>query len=96
MNSHPKEMDPRHGFGFLAVGFWMWLLPALIPDWFPAPVYGGANSQALWLEGMGVVQMLLGGGVVLRHFAVPAMTRWASVRKAAETVPTLVLSKLRG
>jgi hypothetical protein len=96
MNSQKKDMNPVNGFGFLTIGFWMWLLPALAPDWFPAPLFGGTNGQALWLEGMGVVQMLLGGGVVLRHFILPSMSRWAAVRKAAETAPSFALSKLRG
>ena len=96
MNSQAKDMNPRNGFGFLVIGLWMWLLPALAPNWFPAPLFGGTNGQALWLEGMGVVQMLLGGSVVLRHFVLPPMARWATVRKAAESAPSFALSKLRG
>jgi hypothetical protein len=96
MNLQQKNINPRNGFGFFAVGFWMWLLPALAPEWFPAPVFGGANGQTLWLEGMGVIQMLLGGAIVLRHFVLPAMTRWAAVRKTAEAAPTFALSKIRG
>ncbi len=91
-----QEMDPRNGFAFFGVGFFMWLLPALTPGLFPAPYFGGSNSQALWLEGMGVVQLLLGGGLVLRHFALPALARWATARKAAPAAPAFSLSKLRG
>jgi hypothetical protein len=88
-------MDPRNGFGFLVIGFLMWLLPALIPDWFPAPLFGGTNGKAMWLEGMGVIQMLLGGGLVLRHFVLPPMARWASAGKAAEGAPSFAFSKVR-
>src|SRR5471030_948410 len=96
MNLKHSTMDPRHGFGFLAIGFLMWLLPALVPDWFPAPLFGGANGRAMWLEGMGVVQMLLGGGLVVRHFAIPSLARWAAVRKTAEAGTGFAFSKLRG
>jgi hypothetical protein len=96
MNSNQSNMDPRHGFGFLAIGFLMWMLPALIPAWFPAPLFGGANGQAMWLEGMGVIQMLLGGGLVLRHLALPALVRWAAVPKSAEGGASFAFSKLRG
>src|SRR5476651_973737 len=95
MNLKQSNMDPRHGFGFLVIGVLMWMLPALIPAWFPAPLFGGANGQAMWLEGMGVVQILLGGGLVLRHFAIPSLVRWAAVRKTAEGGATFAFSKLR-
>jgi hypothetical protein len=90
------EMNPRNGFAFLAVGFFMWLLPALTPGLFPTPYYGGANSQALWLEGMGVIQLLLGGGLVIRHFLLPAATRWMAARRTAQAAPEFALSKFRG
>ena len=89
-------MDPRNGFGFFGMGFLMWILPALIPDWFPAGVFGGADAKAMWLEGMGVVQMILGGGLVLRHFVFPALVRAAAARRAAEAGPSFALAKLRG
>jgi hypothetical protein len=95
MNLKKANMDPRNGFGFLAVGFLMWLLPALIPFWFPPAPFGGADGRAMWLEGMGVIQMLLGGGLVLRHFVVPAMVRMAAARRAAEAGASFALSKLR-
>jgi len=91
-----KDMDPRNGFGFLTIGFWIWLLPALAPEWFPVSVNGGINARALWLEGMGVTQMLLGGAVVLRHIVAPSLVRWASARKPVETAPTFALTKMRG
>ncbi len=90
-----KDMDPRNGFGFLVAGFLMWALPSLVPDLFPVPLYGGDNGQALWLKGMGFVQILLGGGVVLRHFLIPAMTRRATPRKTSESLPAIVLSNIR-
>jgi hypothetical protein len=96
MNSQKKDMNPRQGFGFLIIGFFMWLLPALAPVLFPAPLFGGANGRALWLEGMGVIQMLLGGGVVARHLVLPSMSRWGSARKAASQAPAFALSKIRG
>ncbi len=89
------HMDPRNGFGFLAVGFLMWLLPALVPFWFPSPSFGGSDGRAMWLEGMGVIQMLLGGGLVLRHFVVPALVRMAAARRAAQGGASFALSKAR-
>jgi hypothetical protein len=81
------EMDPRHGFGFLLFGFFMWLLPAMAPDWFPAPSYGGMDGRAMWLEGMGIIQILFGGTLILRYWAAPALARWAAESKAAAPVP---------
>jgi hypothetical protein len=78
-----KDMDPRHGYGFLLLGFGMWCLPALQPAWFPPPWHGAMSARALWTEGMGLIQVGLGATVVLRRIAIPAYRRWAAVRKAA-------------
>jgi hypothetical protein len=82
-----KEMNPRHGFGFLAFGLFMWLLPAMTPDSFPAPSFGGLNGRAMWLEGMGIIQILFGGYLVFRYCLGPVLLRWATAAKPVETVP---------
>ena len=84
-----KDMDPRHGYGFFLVGLAMWCLPALMPAWFPLPGPGATDGRALWTEGMGLIQIGLGATVVLRHIALPAVARWAAVRKARRCRPGL-------
>ncbi|HEX3730338.1 MAG TPA: hypothetical protein VHV47_11080 [Opitutaceae bacterium] len=89
-------MNPRNGFGFLLLGLVMWACPALAPAYFPSPPWGGDNAQAMWLEGMGAIQVLLGGAIVLRHLAIPALRRWTAARKSASASPIFALSRLRG
>ncbi|HVW20254.1 MAG TPA: hypothetical protein VHC86_03490 [Opitutaceae bacterium] len=89
-------MNPRNGFGFLLLGVVMLACPALAPAYFPAPAWGGEDAQAMWLQGMGVIQILFGGAVVLRHFAIPALRRWGAARRAAAASPAFALSRLRG
>ena len=89
-------MNPRNGFGFLVLGLVMWSCPLLAPGYFPAPPWGGDDAQAMWLTGMGVVLMALGGSIVLKHFAIPALQRWSLAQKAASVSPTFALSRLRG
>jgi hypothetical protein len=95
MTCSKKEMDPRHGIGFFAVGVFMWLLPAMAPDRFPAPVFGGMNGSAVWLEGMGIVQILFGGTLLVRYCAWPWLVRWAAGAKPAETAPVFAQAKAR-
>jgi hypothetical protein len=90
-----KEMNSRQGFGFLGLGFFLWLVPAMAPNAFPAPSFGGMNGRAMWLEGMGVVQMFLGGGIVLRHLAWPALLRLATVSKPPQAVPAFAQPSAR-
>ena len=78
-------MDQRHGIGFFAFGLFMWLLPAMAPAWFPTPVFGGMNGRAMWLEGMGIIQILFGGTILLRYCAWPWLLRRAAVAKRTET-----------
>ena len=88
MNCSKKSMDPRHGIGFFGLGLLMWLLPAMAPDWFPAPAFGGMNGSALWLEGMGIFQILFGGTLLLRYCAWPWLLRSAAGAKPAGTART--------
>jgi hypothetical protein len=81
-------MDPRHGIGFLAFGLFMWLLPAMAPDRFPAPAFGGMNGSAMWLEGMGIVQILFGGTLLWRYCVWPWLLRSAAGAKPAGTAGT--------
>jgi hypothetical protein len=88
-----NDMDPRHGLGFFVVGLFMWLLPAMAPHAFPAPSFGGMNGRAMWLEGMGIIQILFGGTIVLRYSAWPAVQRWATTAKPASAAPVFARTK---
>jgi hypothetical protein len=87
MTCSKKEMNPRHGIGFLAFGLLMWLLPAMAPDRFPSPAFGGMNGSAMWLEGMGIIQILFGGTLLVRYCVWPWLLRSAAGTKAAGTAP---------
>jgi hypothetical protein len=91
-----RPMNPRNGFGFLLIGLVMWICPALAPGYFPPPPWGGDDAREMWLQGMGAIQVLLGGALVLRHFTVPALRRWARARQTASASPSFALSRLRG
>jgi len=91
-----RPMNPRNGFGFLLLGLVMLACPLAAPGYFPAPPWGGSDAQAMWLEGMGAIQIFFGGAIVLRHLAIPALRRWTSARRAASASPVFALSRLRG
>ena len=86
-------MDPRHGIGFFVFGLLMWLLPAMAPGRFPSPAFGGMNGSAMWLEGMGIVQILFGGTLLLRYCVWPWLLRWSASAKAAGTAPAFAPPK---
>ena len=69
-------MNNRNAWGFVSFGTVMSLLPLLAPAWFPPTGIDGASTRAIWLEVMGVFQLLLGGVRVLWHAVVPAFVRW--------------------
>ena len=87
MTSKQRDMDPRHGLGFFGFGLAIWLLPALAPHAFPAPSFGGMNGRAMWLEGMGIVQIVFGGTILLRYCVWPYLQRWAAIAPPAAAVP---------
>jgi hypothetical protein len=93
--SSKKDMDPRQGLGFLGIGLFMWLLPTMAPDWFPSPAFGGMNGREMWLDGMGLVQMFLGMGVIFRYRLWPAVTHWATTAKPSAPVPVFAHAKAR-
>ncbi len=68
-------MSNRNAWGFLSFGLVMTLLPMLQPGWFP-PGVNGTSTRAIWLELMGIVQLLLGGASVIWHGVVPAIIHW--------------------
>ena len=69
-------MNNRNAWGFVSFGTVMSVLPLLAPAWFPPTGIDGTSARAIWLEVMGVVQLLLGGLRVLWHAAVPAFVQW--------------------
>jgi hypothetical protein len=82
-------MNTRHAWGFLSLGLVMGLVPMVAPAWFPPSGMDGSSTRALWLELMGLVQTVLGGGRVTWHLAAPAIVRWLAVAPAprAAVVP---------
>jgi hypothetical protein len=57
-------MKMINALGFLACGDLMFFLPALLPAYFPPNARLGSNTSALWLELMGVVNNVVGVGLV--------------------------------
>ncbi len=83
-----RRMTLRNAGGFLSFGLVMGLLPLLAPSWFPRTGIDGTSTRALWLEVMGVMQTLLGGGPLVWKIAVPALVRWlAYVPAPVSSVP---------
>jgi hypothetical protein len=76
-------MDKRNAFGFLALGTAMGLLPALAPAWFP-PEFGGMDAQAMWLVGMGTVQIGFGSAVAFQGYVLPWLARRSAAHRPAE------------
>jgi len=53
----------------------MGLLPAVFPSWFPPTGADQSSASALWLDTMGIVQVGLGAGFLLRAHVAPAALR---------------------
>ncbi len=64
------SMKSNDAPGFFVMGTLMTFLPALLPAYFPPTGLDGANTSALWLEVMGVVNNLV--GTVLIAGSIPA------------------------
>jgi hypothetical protein len=80
---------------FSAIGSLMEILPRVFPSWFPVTHADQASCRALWLDLMGVVQMTLGLGYLLRTHVAPAALRVLSPEREAEP-GTLALPSPRG
>jgi hypothetical protein len=66
-------MNNANAAGFVCLGLAMGMLPVLAPGWFPPAAIDGSSARALWLEFMGVLQLLVGGGFLLRAILASAM-----------------------
>lgn len=60
-------MNTANAFGFLGVGLVMWLMPIVIPGWFPHVAMDGSSTRALWSQTMGLVQLVLGLSYLLQR-----------------------------
>ena len=69
-------MNNRNAWGFLSFGFIMGLLPLLKSEWFPPTGVDGTSTRVIWLELMGIIQLLLGGTGVIWLGAIPAAIHW--------------------
>lgn len=70
-----KQMNLLNALIFAAVGSVMDLLPAVFPLWFPPNGADQSSARALWLDTMGVVQIALGVGYLVRTQILPAAVR---------------------
>ena len=87
-------MKAHDGFGFMGFGLLMTFLPAFLPASFPANGVDGSSASALWLELMGGVNALVGGGFLVRKVpvVVARLAAWAiSVRLRPTPLPVYVL-----
>jgi hypothetical protein len=60
---------------FALIGSAMGLLPAVFPSWFPPTGADQSSTRALWLDTMGIVQVGLGVGFLVRAHVFPAALR---------------------
>jgi hypothetical protein len=71
-----------HAFTFVALGWFLQLLPALMPIQFGGSG-AGASTSALWVKFMGWTNLTLGLVFVLNLQVVPLMTRLLAWRAEA-------------
>lgn len=69
-------MNNGNAVGFVGVGAAMWLLPFLVPAWFPHVAVDGSSTRAIWVQAMGLVELAIGATYLARHWAAPAFGRW--------------------
>lgn len=72
---------------FALIGSVMGLLPMAFPSWFPPSGADQASARALWLGTMGVAQIVLGLGYIVRAQIVPYAKRILSATPAGERGP---------
>jgi hypothetical protein len=75
-------MNTGNAIGFVGLGALMWILPLVLPGWFPPLAIDGTSTRALWLESMGVVQLAIGLSYLTRHCVVPAVLHWLAAAPA--------------
>ena len=80
---------------FALIGGVMELVPRLFPSWFPPTGADQANARALWLAVMGVTQISLAAGFVIRSYVLPFTMRVVSSVPAGDR-GTLALPNPRG
>jgi hypothetical protein len=88
-------MNLPNAFVFASLGWIMEMIPKAFPSWFPHTGSDGANSRALWLALMGVFQMALGIGFIVRVHVVPVVVRLVALVPSGETA-ALPLASHRG
>jgi hypothetical protein len=71
-------MTTNNAFAFIALGFAMWVMPALGPGFFPRNGLDGSSTSALWLRCMASVQMGVGGWVLYWGLLLPF---WQAARE---------------
>lgn len=72
---------------FALIGAGMEMAPRLFPSWFPPTGADQSSARALWLFVMGVAQMALATGYVLRVYVMPVTLRVVSSVRATERSP---------
>jgi hypothetical protein len=88
-------MNALNAILFAALGSAMEALPKLFPSWFPPTGSDQSSARALWLSLMGVVQIALGTGFILRAHVVPGFFRFFSSARATES-GTFAIPSSRG
>ena len=79
---------------FALIGAGMEIIPRLLPSLFPPTGGDQSSARALWLFVMGVTQMALATGYVIRSYVMPFTLRVVSTVRATER-PTLALANPR-
>ena len=88
-------MNAPNAVIFAVIGAAMELLPRLFPSWFPPSGADQSSGRALWLGVMGVLQLGLGLGYIIRLQLVPFTMRILSAVPAGER-GSLALPNPRG
>jgi hypothetical protein len=88
-------MNALNALIFAVLGSVMEILPRAFPSWFPTAGADQSSGRALWLTLMGVVQIALGFGFLIRAHVIPAALRIISTVPAAGT-GSLALPSARG
>jgi hypothetical protein len=76
------QMNAFNALVFAAMGAVMEILPRAFPSWFPPSGSDQASARALWLALMGVVQISVAVGFVVRFQVVPFGYRMLSMARS--------------
>ena len=88
-------MNALNAIFFAALGSSMEILPRVFPSWFPPTGSDQSSARALWLALMGVFQMALGIGFIVRVHVVPVVVRLVALVPSGEPA-ALPLASHRG